>query len=492
MKIRLFLTCWIVFSLHFATNIVREHYPAFSLIDSGTLQLDDYAGLHPDIFEHRDGHYYIGNQVLCSVFAAVPLLVFDPLLDWLERYRKRQLASGTVGEEEFESEYPMRRAFFRKVQQRGLDLRFGAAAAVTSVFLMAPLSALVTVLMFSLLLQRGIGRGRAVWLALLFAFATPVFYRSATLNHNVFMMAAVFGSFVLLWARAGEPVPLSARRRFGAGFLAGCSLALDYAGVVTLLGLFVYLLATHRTNGSWRAAIRSGWAFVLGTIAPVAFLLYSQWAMFGNPFLPGQFWMPRQNEYVDAGMRGFTAPDLELLWLQFSALGFGLVVYGPLLLLAFVPGWWYRTQDLVLPRRERVFVAALASAFLIFCSCNQYARLQWNTGFRYLMPLVPLWFLALSDHLKRAPVWLLAALTVPAVAHSWALSMVRYINDGGGPIVAETWRRVAEHGVQLPWLSVIRRTPTLPYEWLRSSLVPYAVLAIAAAAITLVWRLRRR
>ena len=33
---RVFLTAWIVFSLHFVTNTVREHYPAFSLVEDGT------------------------------------------------------------------------------------------------------------------------------------------------------------------------------------------------------------------------------------------------------------------------------------------------------------------------------------------------------------------------------------------------------------------------------------------------------------------------
>ena len=50
------------------------------------------AGLHADIFEHTDGHHYIGNQVTASVFAAVPLLLFDPLLDYLEEVGKRRSA----------------------------------------------------------------------------------------------------------------------------------------------------------------------------------------------------------------------------------------------------------------------------------------------------------------------------------------------------------------------------------------------------------------
>ena len=33
---RLFFTCWVVYGLHFATDVVREHYPAVALGDDFT------------------------------------------------------------------------------------------------------------------------------------------------------------------------------------------------------------------------------------------------------------------------------------------------------------------------------------------------------------------------------------------------------------------------------------------------------------------------
>jgi hypothetical protein len=69
---RIFLIAWIVYSVHFATNVVREHYPAFSLAEHGTFRVDEYQGFHSDIFVHRDGHSVIGNQVFVSMLAAVP------------------------------------------------------------------------------------------------------------------------------------------------------------------------------------------------------------------------------------------------------------------------------------------------------------------------------------------------------------------------------------------------------------------------------------
>jgi len=45
-RLRLFLVCWILFSLFFSTNIVREHYPAFTLIEHGNFRCDEYQGWH--------------------------------------------------------------------------------------------------------------------------------------------------------------------------------------------------------------------------------------------------------------------------------------------------------------------------------------------------------------------------------------------------------------------------------------------------------------
>src|SRR4029453_5310628 len=122
---RIFLIAWLVYSVHFATNVVREHYPAFSIAEHGTFRVDEYQGFHSDIFVHRDGHSVIGNQVLVSMLAAIPLFAFDPVLDPLERYSKAQIAAHGATDTEYRTEKKSYRAFFKLVRERGLDLRFG-------------------------------------------------------------------------------------------------------------------------------------------------------------------------------------------------------------------------------------------------------------------------------------------------------------------------------------------------------------------------------
>jgi len=53
----------------------------------------------------------------------------------------------------------------------------------------------IVIILFQVLLWRGAGGGEATWLAFLFAFGTPVFFRQAHLNHNMFLMYATFGAF---------------------------------------------------------------------------------------------------------------------------------------------------------------------------------------------------------------------------------------------------------------------------------------------------------
>ena len=45
MVLRIFLTCWLVYTLHFASNIVREIYPALSIGDHFSFRADEYAHL---------------------------------------------------------------------------------------------------------------------------------------------------------------------------------------------------------------------------------------------------------------------------------------------------------------------------------------------------------------------------------------------------------------------------------------------------------------
>jgi hypothetical protein len=48
---KIFLTCWVIYALHFAMGMVREHHPAFALAERGTLRVDLHLGLHEELFQ---------------------------------------------------------------------------------------------------------------------------------------------------------------------------------------------------------------------------------------------------------------------------------------------------------------------------------------------------------------------------------------------------------------------------------------------------------
>ncbi|MCC7011829.1 MAG: phospholipid carrier-dependent glycosyltransferase [Planctomycetes bacterium] len=520
-KVRLFLICWIVYSTFFATNVVREHYPAFALIDRGDWVCDRYAGMHWDLFRHTDGHVYTGNNVMGSLIAVPPLLVFDPLLDRLEQHSLAKLAearaAGREIEATYDTRYPLRQKMFRQVKEAGLDLRFGASTAITSAFLMAPLCAGLVVLMYATLRARSVARERAVWLAFLFAFATPVFYRSAHLNHNVFLMVALFGAFLLLWPKPGEREPLSISRRAWAGFLCGMALSLDYAGVVPAGMLALYFVVSRARRAGLACALREALPCVLAALPPLVFLLGTQWAMYGDAFTPGQFVMPKQNEYVDIGTRGIALPSPEIFLKNLLSPSWGLVPFAPLLVFAFIGAGGTREEQRVLPRRERVWVWLLATSFAAFCAMNVYSLLQFNTGFRYLLPLVPLLFLLAADPLARLERRWLAALSCAVVFHAVVLSMTRHVSDTENDLrkaavqlgveacelegywtlmlsetpVPQSFVRLCNEGPQLPWLTVLRQTS--PHvAWLGNPLLPAGVLFAVGALCVLLWRLGSR
>jgi len=241
---RIFLIAWLIYSVHFATNVVREHYPAFAIAEHGTFRVDEYLGFHADIFKHRDGHSVIGNQVFVSVLAAIPLFVFDPVLDWLEAKSKDKIAREGVSNDQYRIDKPMRVEFFRLVKARGLDLRFGAATFITCAFFQAPITAAFLVYFYDVLRRRGLEAGDATALTFLLGFGTPLFYRSTTLSHNLFVMYPMFFAFVLMWMRGSGRAPVG--RRLLIGLFGGLTLATDYVGVIILPLLFGYFIVTRR------------------------------------------------------------------------------------------------------------------------------------------------------------------------------------------------------------------------------------------------------
>ncbi len=176
-------------------------------------------------------------------------------------------------------------------------------------------------------------------------------------------------------------------------------------------------------------------------------------------------------------------PKLDLYYLNLFSPSYGMYTYGPILTIGLNPVFFYDRNKLILPFSERLLVAIYFFLFLTFCAANQYSRIQFNSGFRYLLPLVPLVYLSVCDHLVRLLRRWLIIIVVPILFHSWVISMVRK------PFIPESWYRFITEGFQLPWLTVLRATSPEDHPILSSFLLPIIIISITFFCFSLIGNL---
>lgn len=468
--IRIFLTCWLVYMLHFATNTVREVYLALAIGDHFSYRVDEYGGMHDDLFETPGRGWHIGNNPGASMLAAIPYAAAAPAINAIAERVNRQRAISGAKPPEYHSVWPRAREFFAEAWRRGYDVKFGLGAWVMHAFCMAPFSAAAVVVMFLVLLRLTGGQQVSLWLALLYAFGTPVFFRTGFLNQNMLLGHFALAGFALLWF--GE----SRRSSALAGLAAGMGVLCDYSGLAPAAVLALYCLLKQPRHLVWFAA---------GAIPPVLLLWQYQYASFGNPFLPGQHYMPPV-EFIDRGYQGVSGPQAELAYMLVLDHRFGLFTSSPLLLLALAAPW---VKRLGLPRRE-LWVALLgaASVWALFMTVN-YTRLQFNTGIRYMAPAIPFLFLPAALVLRRmfesrAGAMAGYAIAVAAVTLSWCLAMYRDVERGLG--LGEPVLRVFTSGFMLPALNTLGRISGGELGAVNPS--PLPLFALSAAMLYGIWR----
>ncbi len=477
LALRLFATCWLVYVLHFATNSVREIFPALTLGDRLSFDVSEYLGLHPDLFELPGRGAFIDNNPGASILGAIPYAIGRPITDRIvERVAQARAVQG-LPTTEYGSPYPMAREFYRAAVERGLDVKLALGAAVMQAFLMAPTSALSVVVMFRILARLITSVRAAVLLSLLYGFATPVLYRTAQLNHNLLVGHVAFFAFALLWWPRGAADRWARSRYLLAGLLSGWAVVLDYTGLVVLGVIGAYAVACR---AALAADARSRWdlpAFAAGAAASLSVLAGYQWLAFGSPLTPAQRVMPA-TLFSHYGYNGMDWPQPDLLWETLFGLRFGLFAFAPLLLLALYPGGWRRPFRLV-GRRELWCIAAMTVLSFLFAAASQYGRLQFNSGVRYVVPVVPFLFLVVAGVLVRMPRPLAAVVGIVGTYWSWCLAMYRDVEQGAGTL--EALIHVTTEGPRLPWLTTLERMGYASHEWT----VP--VLAVAGLLICGIW-----
>lgn len=482
--VRIFLICWLVFSLHFATNTVREIYPALSLGDHLSFDVSEYAGFHQDIFEIPGRGAFINNNPGASIIGAVPYFLFRPVSNAIiERIRTIRSNGPQTQTARYDTIYPLAQEFYEKAREKGLDVKFGLAAGVMQSLAMAPISALGVVVMFWILQGMTIDTRSAVLLSFLYAFATPIFYRTAQLNQNVLVANFALFAFALLWRPWKPKGGASKPYYFLAGLCCGWTVVLDYSGLVAVAALSGYAVALWASSPAIDRKMSDIGKFPSGVALCAVLLMAYQWSSFGNPILPPQSYMPPAN-FTDLGYRGFSFPRLDLLFETAFGMRYGLFTSAPLLLLVFPAPIWLRKRSRLLQTRELIFIVAFTAAFFLFCSANQYGRMQFNTGVRHIVPVVPFVFLLVANVLVKMPKLPAVLIGLLSTYWSWCLVMYRDVEQGFG--VFESIRHVTLEGFRLPWLTTLERMGFVG----NTSAIP--LLFLTFIAIWLIWSVGAR
>jgi hypothetical protein len=255
----------------------------------------------------------------------------------------------------------------------------------------------------------------------------------------------------------------------------------DYSGGVVLgwLGLYALWLGWRSTSlaGAWRNAI----AYAVGAALPVLLLLFYQYRAFGSPWYPGQHYMPAV-QWIDVGYQGVGWPEWKLFTMLLFDTRFGLFIASPWLVLSVVGLWQAVRGGTWLPAAEAWFLAVFTLLFLVFFSMVQYTQLQWVTGIRYIVPVLPAMFLLAFVSLITLPPVLRYSIVVLAFAESWALSMVRGIE------IADSITRALLQGFQLPWINVLSKMAPQYLPYLAQGASPLPLFLLCAAIVYVIWR----
>ena len=488
---RLFFTAWIVYAMHATTDVVREVYPAIALGDRLSFNLEGFCGLHPDLFETPGRGCHIGNNPGVSMLAAIPYAIARPVIDRVaERVRAGREASGQTEPPAYDTPWPNSRRFFAEAWRRGLDIKLGLAAIVTQVFAMAPTSAGAVVLMFFVLLPLVGSQRKAMWLALAYGFATPVFFRTGFLNHNLMLGHIAFAGFAALW-NPWNGTRLSPRARdFVCGLGGGAAILFDYTGVVIFRLLGLYVVVKRWREAGPAEAVRGALWYGLGTLGPVLLLWFYQWAAFGNPFLPGQHWMPPV-QWSDRGYQGYQfPPQPELLWMLLADIRFGLFISAPILLLALAAPWLSRGGRGPVPPLEMWTMLLIALGTWLFFGGSNYTRLQFNTGIRYLACLFPFLYVPAAVVLARLRPASVLAWVMLGLAVAWPLAMYRKVQFPIG--VLDPIARTFISGITLPVLRTLSDLGGAYGGYAARGTSPLAAYALAAVVIWALWSPRFR
>jgi len=243
------------------------------------------------------------------------------------------------------------------------------ACYLCTLFTCGVLFALIPALLYLEGRKRGVDPLWSASVALIVAFATELF------PYSTVLMVMVPGGALML-------VALTARRAWIAGFAAALATSMYYiCGPAMVVIGAQRVMASRRAEGdSARAEARPALSYISGALPILIGLAFYQYLCFGS-FLTNSM-AKTDPRFLSKGAL-FGLPSFDALYGITISPYRGLFFFAPVLLLAIVP----------LFRDYALF--AISAMFFLFNLCY----INWDGGFgvgaRYLVPLIPLWGIAL-------------------------------------------------------------------------------------------------
>ncbi|HET9531650.1 MAG TPA: dolichyl-phosphate beta-glucosyltransferase, partial [Blastocatellia bacterium] len=209
-----------------------------------------------------------------------------------------------------------------------------------------------------------------------------------------------------------------------------------------------------------------------------------QWKSFGHPFYPGQHWMPPV-QWIELGYQGYGFPQFELLMSLAFDYRYGLFVSSPLMLLALLAPLFNRGARRLLPGLELATLLAFFVGMWVFFSGSNYTRLQFNTGIRYLTPILPFLFIPAAIVLMRLPRFVIYFVAIISITESWCLAMHRDVERGLG--VLDPILQIFFGGFKLPALTTLSNMGGQYGEFFSNGTSPLPFFFLAAAILYAIW-----
>jgi MFS family permease len=301
---------------------------------------------------------------------------------------------------------------------------------LSTVFTAGLFTALAGVCLFTLSLELGASTSGALFAALTFGLATPIWTLATIFIGHAFAAACLLFAFAAaLRVGTGDP---SRDRRLGAvvGLAAGWATVSEFPAAIPAV-LLALLTALHAWPLGRARAVRVLGAMTAGALAAAAVLMAYQYACFGSPFHIA-YTSEQGYEGMQQGIFGVTLPKMiRLRHILFGDYR-GLLPLAPTLAVApfglallmlpakrLEPGSAASVGMLTRRRAAAVVAAAIAVYFVLLNASYAYWEGGWSYGPRHASPAIPFLCLGLAALWTSAPRigrWILVGLSAYGVA----------------------------------------------------------------------------